>query len=851
MRERLLNAIGPALGLTLLAVALAILHRELQHYRLADIVAHLHAIPPRTVATALGLSVLGYLALTGYDTLAFRWIGNRLAYPRIALASFLGYVFSHNIGLSFFGGSAVRYRILTSFGVKPGEIARVIAFNLATFWLGFLLLAGVALTLEPLAMPGPLRAYVASTRPVGCALLALLVAYLVWSALRRTPVEVRGFEVRVPGPVMTAAQITVSAVDWILAAAVLWVLLPPAPGLSFPIFLGIYLVGQVAGIASHVPAGLGVFESAAVLMLAPFLPGDVVLASVFAYRVVYYLVPMTLAVSLFAGHEAWLRRRRFGRAQAIVEQWAPAVVPRIFAATTSIAGVILLVSGATPAAPGRLPALARVLPLPVIEISHFLGSLIGVGLLLLARALQQRVDAGYYLTLALLAAGSAASLAKGFDYEEASVLAAMFVALAPCRSFFYRKSALLGQVFSVRWMVGVAFVLTGVLILTGLAYRHVDYANELWWRFELSANVSRSLRALVGAAALLAAFFLARLLRAVRPVSGPPSAAELERVRPLVAQAPRASAHLALLGDKPLLFHEDGDAFLMYGVAGRTWVSMGDPVGPPAKRRELAWRFRELADEHGGRAVFYEVGEADLSTYVEIGLSFRKLGEEARVSLETFGLSGRGRQDLRTARNRLERDGYRFELLPPEVVPSLLDALAAISDEWLAEKRTREKRFSLGFFDRAYLKRLPLAVVRRGDRLVAFANVWLGGEKEELSIDLMRHGRDAPPGVMDYLFSELMLWGKDQGYRWFSLGMAPFSGFESHRLAPLWNRAAALLFRYGEPFYNFRGLRSFKEKFDPVWEPRFLAYPDGVPAPLVMTRIAALTSGGVTGAVAK
>jgi phosphatidylglycerol lysyltransferase len=186
----------------------------------------------------------------------------------------------------------------------------------------------------------------------------------------------------------------------------------------------------------------------------------------------------------------------------------------------------------------------------------------------------------------------------------------------------------------------------------------------------------------------------------------------------------------------------------------------------------------------------------------------------------------------------------------PEV-PAALDELEAISNAWLARKQTREKRFSLGCFDRGYLARTPVAIVRRGGRIVAFANIWAPTAREEVSIDLMRNVDDAPPGVMEFLFTELLVWGRAEGYRWFSLGMAPLSGFEEHRLAPVWNRLGALLFRHGANFYNFQGLRAFKEKFDPVWEPRYLASPGGLAVPFVLTDVASLVSGGVRGVVAR
>jgi len=278
---------------------------------------------------------------------------------------------------------------------------------------------------------------------------------------------------------------------------------------------------------------------------------------------------------------------------------------------------------------------------------------------------------------------------------------------------------------------------------------------------------------------------------------------------------------------------------------------MGDPVGTPELRRELAWRFHELADAHRGLTVFYEVGAEDLPVYLDLGLSLRKLGEEARVRLPDFSL---GAAPARGCAKRCTGWSARApvsSLLPAEAVPVLLDDLAVVSDAWLESKSRREKRFSLGCFDRAYLSRTPLAVVRRHGRIVAFANVWAPDAREELSLDLMRYDDDAPSGVMEFLFAELLLWGQKQGYSWFSLGMAPLSGFERHRLAPLWNRLGAFLFRHGENLYNFRGLRAFKEKFDPVWEPRYLASPGGLTLPIVLTQISSLISGGATGVVRK
>lgn len=852
MKERLARAIGPLIGIALFCGAIWILKSEIHHYHSGDVLAHLRAIPPRQLALSLALAVLAYAALTGYDALAVRYVNAPLPYPRIALTSFIAYVFSHNIGLAFFGGSAVRYRMLSSYGLKAGEIARIVVFNVATFWLGFAALGGLVFALEPARLPHTWLPASADSRPLGIALLAALALYLVYCGVRRNAtVTVFGFEVTMPRPSHTALQIAISVVDWSLAAAVLYALLPHAPGLSFAQLLSAYMLSVVLGLVSNVPGGLGVFDTAMVVLLRRFLPADVVLGCVLAYRIVYYLVPMAFAVVLFAGYELLQRRVALARGRDRVALWASELLPKVFAAITFGAGALLLVSGATPGVPRRMDLLHRLLPLALLEVSHFLGSVIGVGLLLLSRALMQRLDAAYFLTLALLAAGALASLLKGFDYEEATLLALLFAALLPCRRYFYRRSSVFRQPFSLVWTARVFFALLGTGLVLALSFRHREYSRELWWQFELSAHVSRSLRAFVGASGVAALASLAALLRPPRVRHEPASAEDLARVTPIVAAATSPSAHLSLVGDKSLLISEAGDAFLMYGVHRKSWVAMGDPIGEPEARRELAWRFRELADAEGDWAAFYEVSADDLPLYLDLGLSPRKIGEEARVRLADFSLAGGGRKALRASHNRVVREGGSFAILTPDEVPARLDELQVVSDQWLAAKRTREKRFSIGAFDREYLRRLPIAVVMRGERPVAFANLWLSGGLEEMSIDLMRHADDAPPGVMDYLFAELMLWGRERGYRWFSLGMAPLSGLETHRFAPVWNRAGALLFRFGENFYNFQGLRAFKEKFDPVWEPRYLAAPRGLALPFILTDIAALISGGISGVVAR
>jgi len=333
----------------------------------------------------------------------------------------------------------------------------------------------------------------------------------------------------------------------------------------------------------------------------------------------------------------------------------------------------------------------------------------------------------------------------------------------------------------------------------------------------------------------------ARLRRA------PADAAALERARPIIERSARTYPNLAYRRDKALLFSPEGNALLMYGRIGRSWIAMGDPVGPEAEARALARRFRDECARRRRWSVFFEVRPEHLDWYFDLGLTLTQLGEEARVALGRFDLQRPELARVRQARAKLAREGYRFEILPREEVPAALPALMRVSQAWLARKSTREKGFSSASFDERYLAFFPVAVVRRDGEIVAFANLWQGAGKEELSVDLMRRLPGSPNGTMDLLFSELLQWGREAGYRWFNFGMAPLSGLHARRGAPLWNRLATFVYRHGEHFYNFRGLRAYKEKFRPVWTPLYLASPGGAALPAVLLDVTALIAGGYGG----
>ena len=327
----------------------------------------------------------------------------------------------------------------------------------------------------------------------------------------------------------------------------------------------------------------------------------------------------------------------------------------------------------------------------------------------------------------------------------------------------------------------------------------------------------------------------------------------LEQVKAIVCAYPAAKANLALLGDKQFLFNETQSAFVMYGVQGRRWIALGDPIGPPEEAPALIRRFYEVCAGHGARPVFYETLGENLPVYKELGLYPLEIAEEGRVPLESFSLDGSERRNLRNAVRKAEKEGCTFEWVPAGGVPALLPELRVVSDAWLASKDAREKEFSVGHFDEDYLKNFSLGMVRQSGRIITFVSVWAGSSGEELYLDLMRSMPDVPRGTMDLLFVRLIQRAQEEGYAWFNLGMSPLSGLVDEPQDSLWGRARThLLLRQAEKFYNIQGLRQYKEKFDPQWRLRYLlAAPGALALARALLDVAALTSGGLRWVLAK
>ncbi len=829
-----------------MVLALHLLREKLKQHSPAELLTSIGAVPTPILGWAVAFTGLAYLTFSAYDWLALRYVASSIRYRTSAPISVVSYGIGNMVGFPLFTTTPLRFRFYTAAGLTGNEIIRVISFTMLTSWLGLFTIASCLLLSQTQRLAFMSGYPATGLRVLGFSLLAVVVAYLVVSARPGKALRLGRWQIERPNKKIAFAQLIVASLDWLLMAAAAWVLFPKGPELGVPTFLAAFLLAQLLAMISHVPGGLGVFEAGLVLFLSPWAQADAALASLLLFRVVYYFLPFALSLFLVV----FLERKGVAEAAGKLEEraapWLGPVVPRALAVATFCTGAFLLVSGSLPVG-GRLRGLGDWVPLGLIESSHLIASVAGLSLLVLARGLARRLDGAWHATVWMLGIGAITALLRAFDWEEALVLSCMAILLLLSKRHFYRQASLLSRPFSPRWLLGLGLVVASGVWLGLIVHGNAEFSQDQLWNVSLDSELPRFLRAQVAIAVGILVLSLARLFRGAPPTIAGPVEDDLKKVRSIVARAPATNASLALLGDKHFLFDPSRSAFVMFGTSGDSWISMGDPVGDPVAFGDLIWRFREQCDRYDERPVFYQVRPQYLSLYLEAGLSVVKLGESARTSLEGFSLEGSHRKDLRQSMRKAERENLTFDVVPQGMVQTLLPEMREVSDEWLQDKGASEKAFSLGNFNVQYLSNFPCAVVKRGDRLLAFANVLVGAENRELSVDLMRYRGEAPPGVMDYLFAQLMLWGTANRFHHFNLGMAPLSGLDQHVLAPTWNRIGALVFRHGEHFYNFQGLRNYKEKFTPTWEPRYLVAPEGLATGRALLDVATLIAGGVAG----
>ena len=532
----------------------------------------------------------------------------------------------------------------------------------------------------------------------------------------------------------------------------------------------------------------------------------------------------------------------------------------LIALLTASMGVVNLISAVQPALLDRLAIIERIFSFEFLHGSRITSALAGFALMLVATNLWRRKRSAWSLTVVLLVISIFTHLFKGLDFEEASLSLGVLILLILFRHSFHAES----DRPSIRqglFILGAAFAFTlvygsiGIFLLDGhfgtsysllAAIRQTVVLVFTFSNPGLEAT-SRFGRFFIGSIYTIGySTFGFALLMLIRPVliRNPATPEEREHAKKIVEDHGRTALARAALFDDKSYFFGPGDTVIAYATHGRGAMVLGDPIGPAAQVAEAIDAFQEYCTQKGWTPSFINTLPDFLDLYKKAGFDALCIGYEAIVLLENFSLIGSENKDIRYAVNRLKRNGYTSIVHTPPLQEDLIQSLREISNAWLTMKRGGEMHFSDGWFDEAYLRNGPVIVIYTPAGIpIAFANLVSEYQKNELTIDLMRHYLEVEYGTMEFLFAEMLLWAKENGYQTFSLGLSAIVGVGEKPDDPRIDQALHTISEYVSRFYNFKGLHHFKDKFHPGWEPRYLIYRGSGNLPLVLDTLLYVHSG--------
>lgn len=504
--KKYLRYLGPVLITALFVLAIYLLYHKLKAYSIAQIRESIQQVSTGSICFSIGLMIVNYIILVGYDWLALKAIHKSLPLPRVGLVSLVGQAVSYNFG-ALLGGTSVRYRFYSAWGFSLVEIVRLVLMLAVTFWVGALGLCGVVFLLAPPVIPDELLAKmpIHDVRFLGGILLAIALSYLVLCFTIRKPVHIFGKEFVFPIPRIAVAQMVVAGVDLIAAAACMYVLLPDDLGIGFIDFLPSYLMAQVAVVLTHVPGGVGVFELV-ILHLTHTPREQAVFAAVLLFRLIYFILPLLAAAALLAVYEARQSRNTLREAG----RWLSVLSHSIAAYTTFVGGCILLVSAMLPTLPAVVAQLDDFLPRTLLMGGHLVCALSGALLLFVAYGLERRQNRAFWMAVILLLLGIAGALLKGLSFLAAGAALVVLITVWLSRRRFYRSSFFWKEAIPAHWLV-LAFAALGLAMGLGWFIYHPAWDRATLWGFEQHFNASRVLLADVGIAVVVLVSWLVRV----------------------------------------------------------------------------------------------------------------------------------------------------------------------------------------------------------------------------------------------------------------------------------------------------------------------------------------------------
>lgn len=830
-RKKLLKIVKSTILILMIALVLFQGEKEIRSIDFAKTIMLIRSFGISTVVILLLFGIFDNALMTLYDFIIVKHLNLDIKKLNIFNVSFVANTINNVSGLGGLTGASIR---AVFFKKSANDSEDVINY-------GLLLLPSTGIGLSVLSILSIVKyKYIEPIVTQNKWLFVLLLSFLayfilyffidkIYYRIKKKPYN--GFEAKILN--VKIKLLVVSFLEWFSAYLLfVYIVRQFSQDTDAFIILGVFTLASVVGIASMLPGGAGSFDLTILLGFQYYgLTSEHVLAILLLYRIFYYFFPLIVGViyTLLQQLKNDNSSSNISNIKIIMGfiSRSSNVTNILLMILVFLSGVVLLISALIPGVAVRLKIAARLLSFPIMQWSHQLSVCIGILLIIMSLKIGMKEKRAYKATLYLLLLGAIFTFLKGFDYEQAIFVSIVLVLLYLSKNSFYRKS------LPISWLntsINLLLALIGIIIYAKLKHMiFMDFLQKYHFSLIFKKGTLYSLHNGIIAYISLIIFITIWELTKSKIEKDKRYEVDVDENKFkdfLDKYSGNYLTHLIYLNDKNIFWAVSNQVAIIYQRSHNIMVVLGDPIGNEKYFSEGISEFQKFIDEYGFKAAFYEVSNSLLPIYHDYGYDFFKLGETALIDLEKFDLIGSEHRDFRNVLSRFNRDGYTFEMFQ-NFPDDLYEQLKIISDEWLEGRK--EMGFSLGRFDKSYLKHSPLAVIKNVEskEIIAFATIMSSYDKNQsASIDLMRLKKEVPNNTMTFLILNLLINYKESGYKIFNLGMAPLSNVGRTQKAHFTEKIANLFMRHGNHFYSFEGLRNYKNKFSPNWEARYLAYED-------------------------
>ncbi len=810
--KKILKFLIAPLGVIIFIVAIMLLSNEMKNYSYQQILDTLKAIPSFKIIFAAILALLYYLILGGYDVVAFKYINVPLKFKNVVFTCFISNALGNNTGYSMLFGGSIRYRLYSLYNVSMLNVTKVLFFSSATIWFGLLIIGGIVFTFFPVNFTDG-KFFFQSSQPLGILFLLAVTLYTLLSLFKSKPIKIfNKWTITFPDIKITLWQMLLATADWVIASCTLFVLLPSGE-ISYITLLQIFLVAQMLGILSQVPGGMGVFETAIVMMLPEATESSFVMGALLAYRAIFYFFPLSIALLLLASHEFFRAKKRFKVLARFYGGRMASLIPQALSISIFLSGTMILFSGVTDVSSSVIKRLVEYIPVYILDAFHLTISVIGIILLFVSRGLLLRIKKAYSYAVILLSLLFPLALINGYGYEKIVFLLVMLALVTPSRKYFYRPLSLIAVKLNTVWLMMISAVFITSAWLSFFVYRPDIYS---WVELFSASDLGRSLRVCIGMLITIAVVIVAELWKRYRYKQ---AGVDITNIKKISDNSMYVYGKYAF--ENRNIFDMNSDAFMMYSQVNNSAVIFGDPVGNNKYVGELIWDFKEMTESKNINPIFVYLGYKNLKFYDDIGLDIASFGVDANIPLEKFSGDSENISDIKVLSENFEKDGYTFEIIDGEKFTENKKYIGFIDYQWEKDFNNLKNKM----FDVSQNTADKFVIVKKDNFISAYAYLLLAKNKYEAFVSNVRYTSDCDENILKYILFKSVCYAKDEGFKWFNLGLTP--AVDETVIDENFTRKAKF-FVFAEHFkYDMNALREFKNKFSPVWKKKYIAFYSG------------------------